>query len=93
MLSEADVTRIKLIITMIIIWLNDFQKYRFNEDSSFFFSKQIETLEKFKTKFPNLDVAQVTNSLDRISTSFRNNINLNIAVSNIVFQLSKLTTA
>ena len=93
MLSEADVTRIKLIITMIIIWLNDFQKYRINEDSSFFFSKQIETLEKFKTKFPNLDVAQVTNSIDRISSSFRNNINLNIAVSNIVFQLSKLTTS
>ena len=92
-LSESDVTRIKLIITMIIIWLNDFQKYRLNEDNCFFFSKQIETLEKFKAKFPDVDVAEVTNNLDRISSSFRNNINLNIAVSNIVFQLSKLTSS
>jgi DNA polymerase-3 subunit delta' len=91
MLSESDVTRIRLIITMIIIWLNDFQKYRLDEDSSFFFSKQIETLEKFNTKFPTVDVGEVTNNLDRISSSFKNNINLNIAVSNIVFQLAKLT--
>jgi DNA polymerase-3 subunit delta' len=92
MLSESDVTRIRLVITMIIIWLNDFQKYRLVEGGRFFYSKQVETLEKFYSKFPDVDVAEVTNHLDRISSSFRNNINLNIAVSNIVFQLSKLTT-
>jgi DNA polymerase-3 subunit delta' len=91
MLSESDVVRIRLIITMIIIWLNDYQKYRLVEGGRFFFSKQIETLEKFNSKFPDVDVAVVTNNLDRISSSFRNNINLNIAVSNIVFQLSNLT--
>lgn len=91
MLSESDVTRIRLVITMIIIWLNDFQKYRLVEDGRFFFLKQIETLEKFNSKFPDVDVAVVTNNLDRISSSFRNNINLNIAVNNIVFQLSNLT--
>ncbi|HEX9251461.1 MAG TPA: hypothetical protein VF870_04425 [Ignavibacteriaceae bacterium] len=92
MLSESDTLRIKLVITMIIIWLNDFQKYRLNEQNSVFFSKQIETLDKFKAKFPDVDVADVANNLDRISSSFKNNINLNIAVSNIVFQLSKLTS-
>lgn len=91
MLSESDTTRIRLVITMIIIWLNDYQKYRFIEGGRFFFSKQIETLEKFNSKFPDTDVSEVANNLDRISTSFRNNINLNIAVSNIIFQLSKLT--
>ena len=91
MLSESDVVRIRLIITMIIIWLNDYQKYRLVEGGRFFFSKQIETLEKFNSKFPDVDVAVVTNNLDRISSSFRNNINLNIAVSNVVFQLSNLT--
>jgi len=92
MLSESDVLRIRLIITMIIIWLNDYQKYRLVEGGRIFFSKQIDTLEKFNSKFPDVDVAEVINNLDRISSSFRNNINLNIAVSNIVFQLSKLTT-
>jgi hypothetical protein len=77
---------------MIIIWLNDYQKYRLVEDGRFFYSNRIETLDKFKAKFPHVDVAEVTNNLDRISSSFRNNINLNIAVSNIVFQLAKLTS-
>lgn len=92
MLSESDVARIKLVITMIITWLNDIQKYRFIEGDKFYFSKQIDTLEKFNAKFPEIDVGEVITSLDKISSSFRNNINLNIAVSNIIFQLSKLTS-
>jgi DNA polymerase-3 subunit delta' len=90
MLNESDVTRIKLVITMIISWLNDIQKYRFVEGDRFYFSKQIETLKKFIAKFPEIDVAEITTDLDKISSAFRNNINLNIAVSNIIFQLSKL---
>jgi len=92
MLSESDVTRLKLIITMIIIWLNDYQKYRLIEGGRLFYSNRIETIQKFYQKFPEIDVAEITNSIDRISSSFRNNINLNIAVSNIVFQLAKLTS-
>ena len=92
MLSDSDVTRIKLVITMIIIWFNDYQKYRLVEGAKHYFSDWIETLKKFNAKFPDVDVAEVTNNLDRISSSFRNNINPNIAISNIVFQLSKLTT-
>ena len=92
MLNDSDITRIRLVITMLIIWLNDFQKYRLIEEGRFFFSKQIETLEKFNSKFPDVDVVEITNNLDSISSSFRNNINLNIAVSNIVFQLARLTS-
>jgi DNA polymerase-3 subunit delta' len=92
MLIESDVASIKLVITMIITWLNDIQKYRFVEGDRFYFSKKIETLEKFNAKFPETDVAEVTTDIDKISSAFRNNINLNIAVSNIIFQLSKLTS-
>jgi DNA polymerase III subunit delta' len=92
-LIESDTTRIKLIITMIIIWLTDFQKYRIQQSNNFFFTKQIETLQKFYIRFPDVNVAAVINNLDRISSSFRSNINLNIAVSNIIFQLSNLTLA
>lgn len=91
MLSESDVTRIRLLISMIIIWLNDYQKYRLIEGGRFFYSNRIDTFEKFKAKFPDVDVSEVANKLDKISSTFRNNINLNIAVSNIIFQLSKLT--
>lgn len=93
MLNESDVIKIKLIITMIIIWLNDFQKFRLDDKNQIFFSKQIETIEKFNSKFPDVSIAAITNQLDEISAYFRNNINVNISVSNIVFQLSTLTSA
>ena len=87
LLSESDQIRLKLLIRMIITWLNDFQKIRLNEDSELFFIKHKETLEKFKTKFPSVELNQIIKSLDEISSYLRNNINLNVAVSNISFQV------
>ncbi|MFZ1519377.1 MAG: AAA family ATPase [Ignavibacteriaceae bacterium] len=90
-IAESDQTKLKLIIRMILIWLNDFQKYRIDEDSKIFFVRHKETLEKFKYKFPDIELSMVTNNLDNISSSLRKNLNLNIAVSNIISQLSLLT--
>jgi DNA polymerase-3 subunit delta' len=92
-ISESDQIRAKLIIRMILLWLNDFQKFRYNNDSDFFYSKHLETLQKFYSKFPNTDLQAVTLNLDKLSSSFRNNINLSVAVNNIIFQLSQLTSA
>ena len=89
--GESDQIKAKLIIRMLLLWLNDFQKYRHSKNSNFFYSRHIETFEKFNTKFPEVDLNPVTQNLDKISSSFRNNINLNIAISNIVFQLASLT--
>jgi DNA polymerase-3 subunit delta' len=91
MLSDFDQAKIKLIIRMILLWLNDFQKYRLNKQSDFFYSLHLETLEKFNTKFPDVELIEVTNNIDKISSSFKNNVNLNLSVSNIIFQLSSLT--
>jgi DNA polymerase-3 subunit delta' len=92
-ISESDQLKAKLIIRMILLWLIDFQKFRYNNNSDFFYSKHIETLQKFDSKFPNADIQTVTQNLDKLSSSFRNNINLNVAVNNIIFQLSQLTSA
>ncbi|MFZ1281410.1 MAG: AAA family ATPase [Ignavibacteriaceae bacterium] len=91
-ISESNQIKAKLLIRMILFWLNDSQKYRFHNETDLFYQKHIETLEKFYTKFPDVQLASTTQSLDKISSTFRNNINLNVAVSNIVFQLSQLTT-
>lgn len=91
-ISDSDQLKLKLLIRLVLIWLNDFQKLKSNlSNDSIFFSKHIETLEKFYAKFPQVELARVTNNLDKISSSFKNNINLNVAVSNIVFELSQLT--
>lgn len=91
-LSEGDQIKIKLLIKMLLIWLNDFQKFRLNDVNNLFYVKHKETLEKFKAKFPDLEIKDVTDNLDKISSYLKNNINLNLAVSNIVFQLSSLIT-
>jgi len=91
-ISDSNSTKAKLIIKMILFWMNDFQKIR-NENNtiSIFFNKHIETLEKFFSKFPEADIAGVSQNLDRISSSFKNNINLNIGIINIISELSRLT--
>lgn len=91
--SESDQTKAILLIKMILFWLNDFQRIRTsNSYDEIFFSKHKETLEKFYAKFPEAELTRVTTNLDKISSSFKNNINLNLAISNIVSELSLLTT-
>ncbi len=89
-LEENDQTRLKLIIRLLIIWLNDLQKFRNNRMDKIYYSSYLETLEKFNSKFPDLNVSSVVNELDSISSYLKNNLNLNVAVSNIVFQLYSL---
>jgi DNA polymerase III subunit delta' len=89
-LSESDQIKIKLLIKMILIWLNDLQKFRLNKIDNLFFTKHKDTLEKFNTKFPDIEIRDVADKLDRISSYLKNNINLNVAVSNTIFQLSSL---
>lgn len=91
-LSVSDQLKIKLLIKMLLIWLNDFQKFRLKKLDNIFYTKHLETLEKFNSKFPDIEISSVTNNLDKISSYLKNNINLNLAVSNIIFQLSSLVT-
>ena len=91
-LSDGDQTKIKLLIKMIITWLNDFQKYRLNKTDNLFFKKHQETLEKFNARFPNIEINDTIKNLDSISSYFKNNININLAVSNIIFQLQSLVS-
>jgi DNA polymerase-3 subunit delta' len=89
-LSENDQIKIKLIIKMLLIWLNDLQRFRLNKVDNLFYTKHKETLEKFNSKFPGIEIKDIADNLDKISSYLKNNINLNIAVSNTIFQLSSL---
>lgn len=90
LLSDSDVIKLKLMIKMILIWLDDFQKFRLKKYDNLFYTKHQETLEKFYSKFPDIEINQVAFNLDKISTYLANNINTNVAVSNIIFHLSSL---
>ncbi len=90
-LSDNSVESLKLIIQMMIIWLTDVMRFRFNI-GNYYFKKHIETLEKFNNRFPNIDLQKTIFRLDRLATSTQNNINQSLIVLNIIFELAALTT-
>lgn len=90
LLADRSADNIKLVIKMIITWLNDLQKHRF-QLKKYFFSEHAETLEKFNAKFPDVDLQNITFTLDKLSTLVKSNININLLTANLIFELSALT--
>ena len=90
-ISDNNSDSIKLIVQMIIIWLNDFQKFRLGI-KEFYFVDHLETIEKFGQRFPNLELNNIVYKLERLASVFQNNVNINLVVLNIIFELSALTS-
>jgi DNA polymerase-3 subunit delta' len=89
LIDENAADTLRLLIQMMIIWLNDVQKYRLGINDCFF-NKHRETLEKFTTKFPNLNLVNITYKLDSLAASLQNNINVNLVLLNLIIELSNL---
>ncbi len=89
-LLENDAGSIKLLIKMIISWLNDILKHRININN-FYFNSHKETILKFNSKFPDIELNEVIKKLDYLSSTIRNNINLNVICLNLVLELASLT--
>lgn len=90
-LSSGDPETIKLLIRMIIIWLNDLQKFRMGAQN-YFFEGYLETLEKFNSKFPDIKLDDIVSRLDNLSSLIQNNVNINLIVLNIIYELGSLTS-
>ncbi len=91
LLSDSSAETIKLLIQMIIIWLNDIQKFRYNS-GEYFFNSHNDTLEKFNKKFPDVQLNEIVYKLDKLSSLIKNNLNLNLIGLNIIFELAALTS-
>jgi len=89
-LKDADPSRLKFFIQMIIIWLNDLQRFR-TSNGNIFYSDYKETLEKFNNKFPHSNISEVVFKLDYLSSLIQNNINPNLLAANLIFNISLLT--
>ncbi len=90
-LYESDSQSIKLIIQMIITWLNDLQKYRIGSND-IYFADYKETLIKFNTRFPKVSLNNLVSKLDNLSSIISNNVNLNVIALNLIFNVASLTT-
>jgi len=80
---------LKLLIKMLIIWLGDIQKVR-NGCSTYYFNNYTENIIKFNKSFPNANIEAVVLALNNILESLKNNTNLNIAILNLIFELTSL---
>ena len=90
-ISEGNSESVKILIKMIITWLNDVQKYRYGKEN-FFFKSHIETLEKFNIRFPEIEINKIVSQLDNLVSVFQNNVNINTIILSLVYKLAALTT-
>ncbi len=90
-LSDGNTEAIRLIISMIVIWLNDIQKYLLGLNE-YYFSDYEETLMKFTKRFPDIKLNEIVYKMNRLSSLFKFNINPTTVVLMIVYELAALTT-
>jgi DNA polymerase-3 subunit delta' len=88
-LKEDSATRMRILIQMIMIWLNDIQRHRIG-NNNYFFDKYKETLDKFNLRFPLINLNDTVVRIDYFGSIIQNNINLNLMAVNIIYELSAL---
>lgn len=80
----------KILLLMIISWLNDLQKYRAGLEN-YFFDDYAETMHKFNLRFSDVKLNEIVYTLDKFTSLLKNNINLSTLSLNIITELSLLT--
>lgn len=89
-LNLNDNITFKVVIELILKWLDDILKDR-NNIKNLYFTQHVETIKKFNSKFASANVYQVYTDLEKLSGSFDQNISLNIIIMNTIFKLATLT--
>lgn len=89
-LSDNNSESVKLLIQMMIIWLNDVQRHRYG-NGEYFFKSYSDTLEKFNSRFADVPLGGVVAELDKLASVLGNNVNLNLVALNVVYELSAVT--
>jgi DNA polymerase III subunit delta' len=87
--SSNSTNSIKLLIKMLLIWLSDVQKEK-NGINELYFKRNVENIVKFNQNFPKANINEVIIGLDKLLMALENNVNLNIASLNLIFELSIL---
>ncbi len=88
-ISEDQFYMLTHLIKLLTMWLNDVQRYR-NKYDRLYFKNYTETIEKFDLRYPNARIAKAIDNLYSIYNNIYHNLNLNIAVMNVIFELISL---
>ena len=90
-LLDDDSENLILVINLIKNWLSDVLKER-NDFDSYFFEDYKDTFTKFNQRYSDSSVEKVYHSLDLLEEYYGRNLNLNVLILNLIFELSTLTS-
>jgi len=76
-------------LNLILIWFNDVMKNKL-QIPNYYFEDYSDTLLKFNEKFKKADFNQIYDNITRLIKSTENNVNLNIIILNIIFELASI---
>ncbi|MBU2508488.1 MAG: hypothetical protein KJ799_17465 [Bacteroidetes bacterium] len=84
--SDNNPRSLQLLIQIIIKWFSDTVRDKVGLEKVYF-EKYSDTIEKFNSKFIDTDVYAIQNRLDSLKSLFNRNINLNLIIANIIFEI------
>lgn len=90
-LNTSSKNEIVLFLRLIKNWLNDAVKEKHN-GNHFYFSGYEDTFSKFNRKFANADLNSVFDKMDFLEKNYEKNLNLNVLILNIIFELASLSS-
>lgn len=82
--------KLKIIIKLILFWLNDAAKQS-SGYNNFYFENNSETFTKFNDRYPEVNILPAIFTIDKYSNYVDSYSNLNLLVLNIIFELSAIT--
>ncbi len=85
----TDKSLFKSVISLIILWFSYYNKYR-HVQTEIPNEKFKETIQKFTSKYPSLDINKVLITLEDFVFRIDRNINTNIIGSNLIVKLSSI---
>lgn len=87
--EEYDARGVELLIELILKWFSDVQMKKVNLDNIRFASYD-ETISKFIEKFPDSNNYNIQSSLEMIKNKLSQNLNLNVMILNIIFEIGHI---
>ena len=81
----------KLAISLIKSWLNDVIRIR-HSFNNFYYEDYKETFTKFNQKFQHSNIEKIVTNLEMLEDYYNRNLNLNVLILNIIFELATLSS-
>lgn len=91
LLQHQSEEEYKQVIELIKNWLNDVLRIRLSYNK-FYFENYKDTFTKFNQRYSKCSIQEILTSLDLLEEYYNKNLNLNVLILNIIFELASLSS-